>query len=631
MLLGLDAQQRDAVTAPLGTVVVRAGAGSGKTSVLTKRIAWRALSGTADIEHVLAITFTRQAAGELRRRLHALRVDDSFDTARPTAFTAGTFHAVAQRLLAQRYDDTGRERPRIITNRLGLLTSVATPTVSSQLIGDMMSAIDFASARCLSPADTARELARHGRKLPVSESVFADICDKYERAKRKRGVVDFDDLLGLVLDEAEEDDGFTKSIRWQFRHVHVDEAQDMNPLQYRFLRLVVGDRPDLFLVGDPHQAIYGWNGADPELFDQLPGLEGGAHVVNLPANYRCTPQIVNAATHLLRSSGHESAEVSRRSDGRPIQLVRCLDSDAERRNVVGVVRRFFEHTNSWDSIAVLARTNSHVAELADALRTAGIPVRAQGFARGVRAAVDEASSLGSRHGLTVWASDVLDFEDERRDGSDVDVRQVAERVREYLHATPHGHVDGRSFTTWLNTVATSRHDSGVEVLTFHAAKGREWPAVLVAGAEVGMLPHSSAVHLDTKKEEGRLGYVALTRAADLLAVAWTDKRGKKRTGPTPLIRGIPVGEAAEASPPQQLRRRRNHADVSEEFVALDRWRHDAARAANCDVEAILTTRELRLLAETHPRTHDDVVAVVGPIVGDRIAARVLRALDSISR
>lgn len=645
LLLGLDPQQREAVTAPVGTVVVRAGAGSGKTTVLTKRIAWRVVGGTADIEHVLAITFTRQAAGELRRRLRTLHVDNSADAYRPASFTAGTFHAVAQRLLAQRFDDTRRERPRIITNRLGLLTSVASPNANSRSIPDLMAAIDFAHARRLAPSDVARELARHGRKLPVSDALFADIWSRYEKTKRKRGVVDFDDLMTLVIEEASRDGAFLESIRWQFRHVHVDEAQDLNPLQYEFLRLIVGTTPDLFIVGDPHQAIYGWNGAEPDLFDTLPGIGGGTYAVNLPSNYRCTPQIVDSAVHVLRNSGHDANEASRRSDGPAVKLVRCVDEHAEQRNLVSVVRAFHEKTNTWDAIAVLARTNAHVAELSDALRHARIPVRQSQFARGLRSAVDEASSLGSRHALTVWATDILDFDDDsptdtddqpsrgdapRDDSRHDDLRHVAERVREYLHVQPHGLVDGRSFTTWFNTIATAREDSGVEVLTFHAAKGREWPAVFVAGVEVGMLPHSSAGSASAKQEEGRLGYVALTRAANHLAVAWTDKRGSKRTGPSPLIRQIPVGEIRESEPPSEFRNQQRTANgPSAEFIALDRWRHDAARAANCDVEAILTTSELRALAANPPHTRDDVVAVVGTIVGDRIAARVLRALESL--
>ena len=151
-----------------------------------------------------------------------------------------------------------------------------------------------------------------------------------------------------------------QSMRHQFRHVSVDEAQDMNPLQYEFLRLLVGDEPDVFVVGDPNQAIYGFNGADNTLFDELPGLGAGARVVTLPSNYRCTPQVVDAASRLLRNGGQEIEAVSRRPNGRAVAFVGCENEFAERNVIARELRRMRDACGTWNLLAVLVRVNAEI-------------------------------------------------------------------------------------------------------------------------------------------------------------------------------------------------------------------------------------------------------------------------------
>ena len=159
VLAGLDAQQREAVTAPIGIVVVRAGAGSGKTTVLTRRIAWRTLSGTADIEKTLAITFTRQAATEMRTRLARFELEG-----RPTI---GTFHAIARRLMLQNLEDRNRRAPVIVNNRSSLMSSCMGDDAKHGGVMDMLSAIDWAHAHMIAPDAAASALTSAGMKVPL--------------------------------------------------------------------------------------------------------------------------------------------------------------------------------------------------------------------------------------------------------------------------------------------------------------------------------------------------------------------------------------------------------------------------------------------------------------------------------
>ena len=168
----------------------------------------------------------------------------------------------------------------------------------------LWTAVEWAAVRLLDASDADEALRIAGLSRTLSPVTFATVLQRYGDLKRRRGVVDTNDLISGVLREATRDPRIGASLRRRFRHVSVDEAQDMNPLQYAFLKLLAGDTPDLFLVGDPNQAIYGFNGADNTLFDDLPGLPG-ATVVSLPSNYRCTPQVVDSAVR-LRSEEHTS-------------------------------------------------------------------------------------------------------------------------------------------------------------------------------------------------------------------------------------------------------------------------------------------------------------------------------------
>ncbi len=303
MLADLDADQRRAVTTESSLVAVIAGAGSGKTRVLTRRVAYRVAAGTADLAHTVVLTFTREAAGELRRRLPRLGLTERV--------TAGTFHSVAQQLLRQRWIDLDQAPRTIITDRKRIVGDIMGAAELDELVAEL----DWATARGID-AEAYEAAVRHGRRRSVVDAGrVAEALVAYRKEKRSRGVVDLDDLLQLTIDGLESDSEFAAATRWRFRHVLVDEAQDLNPLQHRLVDLLRQGVDDLYLVGDPAQAIYGFNGSDPtilrEVSDRFPGIE----VVRLPVNHRCTPQIVQVGAQALRSDEHQSTIESARPDG----------------------------------------------------------------------------------------------------------------------------------------------------------------------------------------------------------------------------------------------------------------------------------------------------------------------------
>lgn len=631
LLDGLDADQRNAVTAPATATVVIAGAGSGKTRVLTHRIAWRIATGSAVGERILAITFTRQAAGELRRRiarLDAAGVRRS-DAAAPTI---GTFHAVALQLVRQRIADDGAVMPSFVTNRTSLMAAALDVVPTASIVRDALVEVEWAHARNVGPDVYAREAQRVGRSSALGAERAVEVYRAYERLKKRRGLVDLDDLLISTLATMRDRPGYADAVRWRFRHLFVDEAQDMNPLQFALFEEIRGSRQDVFVVGDPMQAIYGWNGADRRLFDALPDRIRGTTVLTLPNNYRCSPQIVAAAVAVSRHSGVEAQVRAVRRTGAPVRRVDYFDELDEARGIAALLARHLErHGGIAGQCAVLARTNSQLEPVRDALAAAGIPVRSQRSATTRNAAIAEVAECADRHELAVWATDTI------LESGDVHERAVAEAVRAFLSQQQPGVVNGRAAAAWIVASEPAVETDGVELLTFHSAKGREFSCVVVAGVEAGLVPHSSASAPEALAEEARLAYVALTRAADFLYVTSASRRKRRATKPSPFFA---VDGGSEAQPNEdgtgdvgaRPRFTRPAPTVLERTVAaLRAARDERARALRRSPETILSDEEIRRIAVERPRDVESLGAILGDITARRLAPAILRVLDDDSR
>ncbi|MGH8979378.1 MAG: UvrD-helicase domain-containing protein, partial [Acidimicrobiia bacterium] len=292
LLEGLDARQREAVTVDAQPLAIVAPAGSGKTRVLTRRIAWRTRRDDADPRHVVAVTFTRKAAGELVERLAALSV---------SGVTAGTFHALALAQLRRRAHEQGRATPTILASKARLLAPIlgARGRGGTALVGDVSAEIEWAKARGHGPDAYVRAAIEAGRRPPLPDLDVAAAYARYEEEKRRRRCCDFDDLLASCAAAIEQDATFAAAQRWRFRHLFVDEFQDATPLQIRLLRAWLGDRSDLCVVGDPAQAIYTFAGADAGPLTEFARHFPGGALVRLDRNYRSSPQIVAVAEGAL--------------------------------------------------------------------------------------------------------------------------------------------------------------------------------------------------------------------------------------------------------------------------------------------------------------------------------------------
>ena len=616
MLADLDADQRRAVTTESTLVAVIAGAGSGKTRVLTRRVAYRVATGSADLAHTVVLTFTREAAGELRRRLPRLGLTERV--------TAGTFHSVSQQLLRQRWLDLDQAPRTIITDRKRIVGDIMGPLDIDELVAEL----DWATARGID-APAYETAVRHGeRRSSVDAGRVAEALVAYRNEKRSRGVVDLDDLLQLTIDALESDSEFATSTRWRFRHVLVDEAQDLNPLQHRLIDLLRRGVDDLFMVGDPAQSIYGFNGSDPailrEVSDRFPGIE----VVRLPVNHRCTPQIVQIGAQALRSDEQQSTIESARPDGDTVTVVRHDDDTAEARWVASTIARLDPSLVRTARVAVLARTHAALAPTRAALADIGVSIRrtVDGAGSLLTPFMTAAYRLQDNNRLRRWAFDQVDA----AEADDDPGREVAQAALDFLREHPTG--DGGAFRTWvMSNDPFGRDAPGVELLTFHAAKGREWHTVHLVGCETSLVPHRSASTKTARAEEARLLYVALTRATDDLTVNWAERRHGYQRKLTPFLDGF-SSEAPPLLPPPESLVGMTRSPRSVTLERLHEWRDAAARAAGILPDAVCTDQVLGLIAEHRPATAEelDELTGLGPITSRRLFGRIDAALSDVS-
>ncbi|WP_341747086.1 ATP-dependent helicase, partial [Dermatophilus congolensis] len=295
VLRGLDEAQREVAANPLGPMCVLAGAGTGKTRAITHRIAYGVLSGAVVPQRLLAVTFTARAAGELRQRLRGLGV---------SGVQTRTFHAAALRQLHYFWPRAvGGALPDVLPHKASLVAEVARrlklPS-DRAVVRDLAAEIEWSKVGMLT-ADTYVSVAeRVGRVAPgVDRVMMARVIEEYEQVKAARRVVDFEDVLLLMVGLLLEYPQVVREVREQYRHFVVDEYQDVNVVQQRLLDLWVGDRSDVCVVGDPAQTIYSFTGASAEHLLGFGRRFEGARVVRLERNYRSSPQVVNLANAML--------------------------------------------------------------------------------------------------------------------------------------------------------------------------------------------------------------------------------------------------------------------------------------------------------------------------------------------
>src|SRR5829696_2395276 len=363
LLEGLNEPQRDAVVHGEGPLLVLAGAGSGKTRVLTHRIAHLVHTGLARHDEILAITFTNKAAGEMRDRVELLL------GGRVRGMWVMTFHAACARLLRAEAARLGYTRTftiydqadaRRLTKRcldeVGADTKRFTPAAVHNQISD--------AKNKLRDAEAYRQLVGS-----FFESTVADVYDLYERAMHRANAMDFDDLLVRTVNVLELFQEVRDHYQGVFRHVLVDEYQDTNHAQYRLLQLITSEHRNLAVVGDDAQSIYGFRGADIRNLLDFEDDYPDATVVKLEQNYRSTQTILSAANAVISNNRAQKPKSlwTDLGDGDPVRVREMDDEHAEARFVVGEIERLLDTGLSRAEIAVFYRTNAQSRVLEDTL------------------------------------------------------------------------------------------------------------------------------------------------------------------------------------------------------------------------------------------------------------------------
>lgn len=681
LLRGLNEQQRLAVVSPASPLRILAGAGSGKTRVLTHRIAHRASVGTLDPNRVLAVTFTRKAAGELRDRLGRLGLRGGIH--------AGTFHSIAYAQLRQRWEERGVRPPELLERKVGFVSRLMGAGRNSTAPFDVVAEIEWAAARRVTPETYVQQASLARRRPPLELARVAEVYDRFMTEKRRRRLVDFDDLLRLAARDLAADPVYASARQWRFRHLFVDEFQDVNPLQYALLTAWLGPESDLCVVGDPNQAIYAWNGADAQYLVDFDRWFPGGDSVTLEDNYRSTPQVLTVANAVL-AAGHNVPIRLRphRPEGPMPTVTEHSDEQAEARAVARRLRDHHAPGTPWSAQAVLVRTNAQATVIAEALGAAHIPHRVRGGGDlleqpevrqalgGLRRATSLQTALGDLEAEVLrLAPPVIDLTDaaatpaagstDRDDGPlpttmpsgaaqlteerAANLNELVRLGREYLDLDPHGGVPG--FLGWLTSALRGEDRSGgdaVDIVTFHAAKGLEWSVVHLAGLEEGFVPiHHAKDSDDDLEEERRLLYVALTRARDALHCTWAAQRtfGSRsaKRSPSPWL---PTIQATVGIEPVQLDRRANadraraaRASLPRKgaakdmpdgdrdlFEALREWRRVQAREADVAAFVIFNDATLVAVAAARPRNRAELLRVsgVGPVKAQRFGDDLLR-------
>ncbi|MDQ6738191.1 MAG: UvrD-helicase domain-containing protein [Gemmatimonadota bacterium] len=377
-LAGLNEAQREAVLHFEGPMLVLAGAGSGKTRVLTTRIARLVEHHGVDPARILSVTFTNKAAGEMRERIARLLGSE------PKGMWCGTFHAIGARLLRAHAAAVGRSSNftiydeddnvaviKRVMEASGISTKAWSAKAIASLIGDAKNAL-------VTPTEYA-SLALD----PVSRNASL-VYRNLDQALRNANAVTFDDLLTLPVELLSQDAALRKRLSERFQFILVDEYQDTNRAQYQFIKLLAGEHSNVVVVGDDDQSIYGWRGADIRNILDFEREFPDAHVVRLEENYRSTPNILEVANAAISGNVGRKGKTLRatRPAGERAAVVATLDDRDEADWVVEeIMARMSSENTSARDFAVLYRTNSQSRTLEDSLRKHALPYRLVGAVR----------------------------------------------------------------------------------------------------------------------------------------------------------------------------------------------------------------------------------------------------------
>ena len=531
ILADLDPDQLAVVTAIRGPVCVIAGAGTGKTRVITNRIAYAINAGVTDPTKVLALTFTARAAGEMRARLRVLGIAN---------VAARTFHSAALKQLLYFWPYAfGGQFPKLLTTKSGFIGQAITRAelaIPAQVnsLREIAGEIEWAKVLEISPDNYQEQAIANSRsvRLPNNKSqnenlaMISQVYEAYESLKRQERCLDFEDALLLTVGMLEEDRAVRERVRDQYRYFTVDEYQDVSPLQQRLLNLWLGNREEICVVGDAAQTIYSFAGASSNFLLNFKNRFPNAQSFRLSRGYRSTPEIINTANQILRTanlvSDHGSELQSANTHGdKP--LVNGFNSTADEISyVVSQVSKQISSGSDSSEIAILARTNAQLDQVKSALNNAKILSQIRSGERFFER-VDVRDAMRVIRSASVLPSEIGDWHAELvsvlRPFGDADY--VVGFLRLAKSIQENGGANMRAFLREIEDRAEQNNPPtlpGVTLATLHGAKGLEWDHLFLIGVSDGVLPMGNDLN-----EERRLFYVGVTRAKQRIQITYSGK------------------------------------------------------------------------------------------------------------
>ena len=673
LLAALDPEQRAVATTFGAPVAVIAGAGTGKTRAITHRIAYGCATGAYDPHAVLAVTFTTRAAGELRGRLRDLGFP---------RVQARTFHSAALRQAQYFWPAAmGHQLPRVSDHRAGMMAEAAARLLGhraeSGTLRDLLTEISWAKVSNVPPADYAELAAAQGREVSaVDATTVGRIYGAYEQIKSDRGVIDFDDVLLCAVALLSDHDDVRAQVRRTYRHLVVDEYQDVSPLQQKLLELWQTERPDLCVVGDAAQTIHSFAGARSSYLTRFAIQHPEAEIIRLMRDYRSTEQVVEVANRVLHSQGPAEGVrlVAQGGSGpRPLFTQAATESD-EAAQVARWLAGLIADGVAPAELAVLYRIHAQSPAYEAALSSAGVPfsLRAsEGFfqrpevrnaivALKGQLAAEPGELVAAVRGVLAgqgWTAEPPSGQGQARERWE-SLAALLGLAEEFAGRTDHPTLAG--LLAEIDERARVEHapaGAGVTLSTLHGAKGLEWEGVALVGVQEGTLPFALAQSPQQVAEERRLLYVGITRAKRHLWVSWATSRdgGSARRKASRFLDGVrPETEPARPARGSQKNRSKHsltcrvcggplaagaelklgrHADCPSDYdertwELLREWRRQEAADAGLPPFCVFTDATLMAIAEARPTDQSGLLGIagVGRAKADRYSEAVLEIL-----
>jgi DNA helicase-2/ATP-dependent DNA helicase PcrA len=604
---GLNPEQRRAVEVVRGPVCILAGAGSGKTTTITHRVANQVATGAFRSDEILAVTFTDKAAGEMRARLERLGV---------TGVRASTFHSAA---LGQLRFFAPEPVGKIMASKalpLRYIGNSLPRPYRFRPAADLATEVEWAKNRRIPPGDYLHSLGEH--EPPIPKDLMLRVYRDYERRKADQGYVDFEDLIEMAIRLFDADPGALEQVRDRYHAFTVDEYQDVNLLQQTLLDRWLGERDELCAVGDDYQSIYAFTGASPEYLLAMPQRFRAATVVRLEENYRSTPEVLAFANRLVpRLGGAEKVLRATRPSGAEPVTRSFGEAEEEAAFIVERMRELHAADTPFEEMALLFRTNARSADFEEALTEAGIAFQGAAFLsrngakqllkalRGSGTSVSEVRRVAIEQGMLETIPDKLGEREVTRQNDLARLVRLAEEFGEGTVA---------EFVTRLEERFGSNAGRGVHLLTYHRAKGLEFDAVFLPRLEEKELPSKLSKTSAAIAEERRLLYVGLTRAKRHLTVTWSGKPSRFLAELDIETRAAPAPKSVEPDDPL--------------YAVLKKWRLEQAKAEERPAYVIFHNSTLAEIVRRAPRSRQELADVpgVGPAKLERYGDDVLAVL-----